>query len=213
MIALETRIEDRTFFLILEQTLIGREAMKKMAVIFPGIGYHSDKPLLYYSKKLVQKLGYEIVEVTYSGFPARILGDEKKMKESFLLAMEQTKERLKEYNPGETDDVLFISKSIGTAVAAAFAGQEKLKVRHVLFTPVLETFDVGGFFDHAVAFHGTADPWAETEEITERCCSLKIPLFIAPDGNHSLETGDVITDIRAVEECMKYIQEFLSGKS
>ena len=41
----------------------------------------------------------------------------------------------------------------------------------------------------------------------------KIPLFIAPDGNHSLETGDVITDIRAVEECMKYIQEFLSGKS
>lgn len=25
--------------------------MKKLAVLFPGIGYHCDKPLLYYSKK------------------------------------------------------------------------------------------------------------------------------------------------------------------
>ena len=26
----------------------------KLAVIFPGIGYHSDKPLLYYSKKVAK---------------------------------------------------------------------------------------------------------------------------------------------------------------
>ena len=26
----------------------------KLAVIFPGIGYHTDKPLLYYGKKLVK---------------------------------------------------------------------------------------------------------------------------------------------------------------
>lgn len=28
---------------------------KKIAVLFPGIGYHTDKPLLYYSKKLARK--------------------------------------------------------------------------------------------------------------------------------------------------------------
>ena len=27
---------------------------KKIAVLFPGVGYHTDKPLLYYSKKLAK---------------------------------------------------------------------------------------------------------------------------------------------------------------
>ena len=31
----------------------------KAAVFFPGIGYHCDKPLLYYSRKLSQECGYE----------------------------------------------------------------------------------------------------------------------------------------------------------
>ena len=31
----------------------------KLAVFFPGIGYHCDKPLLYYSQKLAKECGYE----------------------------------------------------------------------------------------------------------------------------------------------------------
>ena len=31
----------------------------KIAVFFPGIGYHCDKPLLYYARKLVQEYVYE----------------------------------------------------------------------------------------------------------------------------------------------------------
>lgn len=42
--------------------------MKKAAVLFPGIGYHTDKPLLYYSKKIAAELGYEIIEVPYGKF-------------------------------------------------------------------------------------------------------------------------------------------------
>ena len=35
------------------------EQMKKLAIFFPGIGYHCDKPLLYYARKLTQECGYE----------------------------------------------------------------------------------------------------------------------------------------------------------
>lgn len=38
--------------------------MKKLAIVFPGIGYHCDKPLLYYSKKIAVSNGFEIKEVT-----------------------------------------------------------------------------------------------------------------------------------------------------
>ena len=30
--------------------------MSKLAVIFPGIGYHTDKPLLYFGKKLARNI-------------------------------------------------------------------------------------------------------------------------------------------------------------
>ena len=31
----------------------------KLVVCFPGIGYHCDKPLLYYSRKLAAAAGYD----------------------------------------------------------------------------------------------------------------------------------------------------------
>ncbi|MDO4961504.1 MAG: hypothetical protein Q4E57_06595 [Eubacteriales bacterium] len=32
---------------------------RRIAIFFPGIGYNADKPLLYYSRKLTAKYGYE----------------------------------------------------------------------------------------------------------------------------------------------------------
>ena len=60
----------------------------KLAVVFPGIGYHADKPLLYYSKKLAAQAGWQVVEVAYGAFPDRVKGDRAKMEESFRIAME-----------------------------------------------------------------------------------------------------------------------------
>ena len=33
--------------------------MKKIAIVFPGVGYTKDRPLLYYAGKLAVKRGYE----------------------------------------------------------------------------------------------------------------------------------------------------------
>ena len=41
--------------------------MKKLACLFPGIGYTCDKPLLYYSWKMLAAGGWEVIPVTYSG--------------------------------------------------------------------------------------------------------------------------------------------------
>ena len=38
---------------------------KRLAVIFPGIGYHCDKPILYYSRKLAKEQDVAIVVVTH----------------------------------------------------------------------------------------------------------------------------------------------------
>ena len=38
--------------------------MKKLAVIFPGVGYTCTKPLLYYTASMAAERGYEIIRLT-----------------------------------------------------------------------------------------------------------------------------------------------------
>lgn len=66
----------------------------KLAVVFPGIGYTADKPLLYYTSRLASKHGYKIRTVSYGTLPENVKGDPKKMKQAFDLALEQTERSL-----------------------------------------------------------------------------------------------------------------------
>ena len=85
----------------------------KIAVFFPGIGYHCDKPLLYYARKLVQEYGYEkIVMQEYSYNGKNIRGDKKKMQEAFESLYAQAEKKLEEIAFDEYSEVLFISKSV-----------------------------------------------------------------------------------------------------
>ena len=179
----------------------------KLAVLFPGIGYHCDKPLLYYAARTARAAGYEVLPVTYGGFPEKVRGDADRMRASLALAESQAVERLAEVRWAEYRDVVFIGKSIGTIVASKYAREKGLAVRSALLTPLEETFRwVDG---RAVAFHGTADPWAETGAIVAACRARDIPLFLTEGANHSLETGDVSRDLRALEETVARLDAFI----
>ena len=39
--------------------------MKKLAIIFPGVGYTCTKPLLYYTASMAAERGYEIIRLDY----------------------------------------------------------------------------------------------------------------------------------------------------
>ncbi|MFR6590493.1 MAG: hypothetical protein ACLURV_10655 [Gallintestinimicrobium sp.] len=41
--------------------------MKKLLVLFPGVGYSTARPLLYYAKRIGQEKGYEVLELEYDG--------------------------------------------------------------------------------------------------------------------------------------------------
>ena len=96
--------------------------MKKMAVIFPGVGYTKDRPLLYYAGKIAANEGYELRFMDFSGieWSKEKLKDPdflKKTLEKCLKITEKTLEDTKDLSAGE---VVFISKSIGTVVATAY---------------------------------------------------------------------------------------------
>ena len=184
-----------------------KDPARKIAILLPGIGYTCDKPLLYYGGKLARALGWEVVPVPYGGFPPKVQGDRERLRESIRIALAQTEERLSGIDRAGDREILFISKSIGTAVATAYAAAHGLACRHILFTPLEETFAHPP--EQAIAFHGTADPWAETARITVLCGEAGIPLYLTEGANHSLETGDVSRDIRHLADVMRRVEEYI----
>lgn len=180
---------------------------KKLAVLFPGIGYHCDKPLLYYSAKLARAAGYAVLPVPYAGFPEKVRGDGDKLRASFEIAWTRAGEMLEAVEWTDYRELLFIGKSIGTIVGARYAMEKGFSVRSVLLTPLEETFPfVTG---EAIAFHGTADPWAGTSAIVAACEEKGVPLCLTEGANHSLETGNVLKDVRTLEETMRRIDSFI----
>lgn len=181
--------------------------MNKIAVFIPGIGYTNDRPLLYYSAYVLRRRGYDIKKINFSGFPDGVFNDEKKMLQCFELALNQTSEALWDMDLNNTDDLIFVSKSIGTVVAAFYTSKEGIPARHVFLTPLEKTmsFVKNGY---GIAFCGTADPWADSENIRTACERKKIPLTIIENANHSLETGDINFDLDTLRAVLGRIEEF-----
>lgn len=88
----------------------------KLVVCFPGIGYHCDKPLLYYSRKLAACAGYDhtlLLQYTYHKDGLR--GSPAALREAFDTLYAQAEAQLSAVDWPQYNDVLFLSKSIGTA--------------------------------------------------------------------------------------------------
>ncbi len=188
--------------------------MSRLAVIFPGIGYTADKPLLHYSRRLAERFGYEVKTVRYDGFPKKVKGDAEKMRRACELALEQAGEFMNGTDYSAFEDVLFIGKSIGTVAAADIAARSGAGdlIRFILYTPLEETFSYP--LGEAISFTGSADPWTGSDKsrIAELCAKSEIPCFVIEGANHSLETADPQQDIAALQLVMQRTESFIREK-
>ena len=184
----------------------------KIAVFFPGIGYHCDKPLLYYSRKIVEELGYDkIITLSYSYDGGNIRGNVEKMKAAFEALHSQATEALKEVDFSEYDEILFVSKSVGTIIASAYAHSHKINCTQILYTPLEYTFD----YPHskACAFIGTSDSWSDVDKVIDKARVSGVPMHSFENLNHSLEGDDVLKNIEILNEVMALTRSFLSDLS
>ncbi len=182
--------------------------MAKIAVFFPGIGYHADKPLLYYARKMAGEWGYEENLVSYSYEGKNIKGNPKLMREAFEILYEQAESQLSGIEWKNYDDILFVSKSIGTVIAVRYAIRHQLLCRNIYYTPMEQTFceEMPG----GVAFSGWKDPWVEPGQVRDLCVRYRIPLHVYDGANHSLETGNTLDNLRILEDVMEKSRQYLA---
>ena len=184
--------------------------MKKTAVIFPGVGYTKDRPLLYYSGKLAVSLGYELVHIDFSGidWSKEKLKDTDFLQEALRICLSRIDATVAD--PGELagGDTVFISKSIGTVAACAYAHERSLSVRQLCFSP-LEMIEGYVRQNGAVLFYGDADPFADHKAIERIAAEKNLETVRIAGGNHSLETGDIFTDIENMKLMMERVNREL----
>ena len=186
--------------------------MKKAAVIFPGLGYGPDRPLLYYAGKIAKECGYDLISIKYNGIDKATLRDISKMPDAFNLASQQAKEQLSGAGLAECDDVLFISKSIGTVAAATYAAGQNISAGQLFFTPFPQAITLateGG----GLVFIGDKDQWVDDKEIRSLCEAKKISFNLISGANHSLETGHTVDDVDNLAKIIGKAAAYISGEN
>ena len=195
------------------------KARKKLAVLFPGVGYTCARPLLYYTASEASEHGYEVMRLDYGedihSFRGRTPEELVPVAET---AEKRALEQLKTIDFSQYREILMISKSIGTAVACRtgkILNPERwgIRLRHFLMTPIPATVremgDIEGCF---VA--GTADPYISRELVLEAAASYPEQVgAIFEDCNHSLEKpGDTEGNLNRVLQTVKLLSDFIDEK-
>lgn len=185
--------------------------MKKIAVIFPGIGYTAQKPLLYYTASAAQDEDYQLLKLDYGEDIHTFRGrKEEELKPLIEKAQERVKKQLEIIDWGQYEQILFLSKSIGTVIACWIEKELGIKAKHCLLTPIPLTIpyleEVDGLF-----FAGTKDPYIKKKMIEKAAKDYPQKTGeIFKDCNHSLERpGHTAANVKNVKKVVKKLKKML----
>lgn len=175
--------------------------MKNLAIIFPGLTYSAQKPLLYYAGKIVKSLGFDVVEISYGRLPE---DHWKKMLEYAVLSANVAVNKI---SFEIYDAILFISKGYGTIIAGGIHKNLSRTVHHIFFTPVSESIPL--FCGDCLVFTSSNDENIDISQVMKRREEVPFELQVSEDANHDLELGDVRRDISMLGEiediCCQYV--------
>lgn len=156
---------------------------QKLLIEFPGRNYSCDKPLLYYCGKVFQGRDYDVIQLDYN---YRLRGD----KNNIGQLIEETKaivlKQLDKVDFSVYEDIVFVSKSMGCALAGFVEQHYKIRVRHIYLTPVeasLKYMQRG----KCIVISGKEDSLLDSRKLKIYCVEQDIVLKQFEEVGHSLE--------------------------
>ena len=186
----------------------------KLAVFFPGIGYSNDMPLLYYTRKMASNLGYDFIKIDYQSiYPItpELLADEERIEKFIKKEARDVERRMREVEISRYDEIVFVSKSIGTVIASIYDSAAPFSARHLMFTPLIQAFE-NHKHSGSLVFYTDADPYQESGEIEDACQKEGVKSVLIENTNHSLETGNTLEDLERMKLIMNIVKKYLMKK-
>lgn len=178
---------------------------KKLLVLFPGRNYSCDKPLLYYAGKVFEARGYEIIRLSYG---TRLKTNKDDIPGLIDEAKAYVDEELNKINFNAYDDVVFISKSIGTALAGYYEKRIGIRIRHIYLTPVADALPYMSR-GKCMVVAGKEDKFLDSRRLKIYCVEQDIPLKQFDEVGHSLEhASDINITFAILMVLVKAYKEF-----
>ncbi len=178
---------------------------KKLLIEFPGRNYSCDKPLLYYAGKVFAEKGYDVVRLDYN---FRLKGNKDDISGLVEEATALVKKQLDCIDFSAYEDIVFVSKSMGTALAGFFEKYYGIRARHIYLTPVdiaLKYMKRG----KCIVVSGKDDKILEARRLKIYCVEQDIPLKQFEDVGHSLEyEGDINKTFAILMVIIRLYREF-----
>lgn len=171
---------------------------KKLIVLFPGVNYSVDMPLLYYAGFTYEVRGYKSVGVSYGNS----FDEKQEFERSLVNAKQIVLEQLQQIDFSIYSDVVFVSKSIGTVMAGWIQHTMGIKVRNIYLTPLQETLEYMTKEQSIIAaVAGTRDKYIKAEKLKQHCEKESIKLHLIDGVGHRLEVfGDMNKNIEILKE-------------
>nr|WP_154983841.1 alpha/beta hydrolase [Paenibacillus xylanexedens] len=177
------------------------EGNKKLVVLFPGQNYPCNKPTLHFAGTSAIQSGFDLLIMEYGYQAARVELDRDEVRRVVEDSYESVKQVVHKYN-----QVVFISKSLGTIIAGEVHEKLDVPIKHIFLTPNKETIPYVNKFNGIVVY-GTKDQVFNEELASEINKENEIITII--NANHSLETNDVEESVGILKELVKIYMHFL----
>ena len=176
----------------------------KLMIEFPGRNYSTDKPLLYYAGKIFENRDYEVIRLDYN---FKLTGDKNDIEGLIEEAKPFVKEVLDKIDFKKYEDIVFISKSMGTTLAGYFEELYKIRVRHIYLTPLqsaLKYLKRG----KCIVVAGKNDRFLDSRRLKIYCVEQDVALQQFDNVGHSLESDDINTTFAILMVIVKLYKGF-----
>ena len=180
----------------------------RLALIFPGLRYTCDMPLLYYSTELLLERGCDVLQ----------LWIDSEAPEFERISQAELTQQLLEYsealliagkNGGTYNDLLLVGKSLGTLTMTLMLTNDQafLNETTIWFTPLVNLPPVSqvmlSLSGPAFIAGGDADPTFEQEAVSQIKAKANTTVTVLKDANHSLEIpGDPIRSLQILSRVL-----------
>jgi hypothetical protein len=198
---------------LVPNTFIKQESSNHLAIIFPGLGYNADMPLLYYTTNVLSKRGADVLQLRYTyqneafqSLPEqaqyeKIVGD---CTAAFSIAKQQ-----REYS-----QITLVGKSLGTLALGHLLTQNDISsTKFVWLTPLLRNEylrnQITSRQHQALFVIGTKDPHYSADVVKEVEDKTGGESLVAEHANHSLEVEGVLESTLVMQTYVAKLSDFL----
>jgi hypothetical protein len=193
-----------------------KEPSGKLALVYPGLRYSSDKPLLYFSTEILLARGFDVLQLWVNYGLPEFQG--LSQAEKSIQLIEDGKALLHSGLQARTySNLIMVGKSLGTLTMAFILGEDSRlpELMTVWFTPLIHlppvsqvVLDLPG---PAFVAGSDADPTFESGTVSQIQSMPNITAQVIEGADHSLEIpGEPLRSTQILASLMANLSDFLN---